>query len=64
MRSDRPSVTAIKIARGIVFVGEDPRVRELLPPGNVELNAQRLREANLLTPSTEKLYRNGYSGAS
>ena len=57
MRSDRPSVTAIKIARGIVFVGEDPRVRELLPPGTVELNAQILREAQLLTPSTEKLYR-------
>ncbi len=57
MRSDRPSVTAIKIARGIVFVAEDPRVRELLPSGTVELNAQILREARLLTPSTEKLYR-------
>ena len=58
MKTDRPSLTAIKIARGIVFVAEDPRVRALLPPGTVELNAQLLRAAQLLTPSMEKLYRN------
>ena len=32
MRADRPSLTAIKVARGIVFVAEEPRARELLPP--------------------------------
>ena len=57
MKAHRPSLTAIKVARGIVFVAEDPRVRELLPTGTVELNAQLLREAQLLSPSMERLYR-------
>lgn len=57
MKANRPSLTAIKVARGIVFVSEDPRVRELLPPGAVECNAHLLREAQLITPSMEKLYR-------
>jgi methyltransferase (TIGR00027 family) len=57
MKADRPSLTAIKIARGIVFVSEDPQVREILPAGAVELNAAILREAGLLTPGMEKLYR-------
>lgn len=51
------STTAVKIARGIVFVAEDARVRRLLPPGLVEANARLLREASLIKPWMERLYR-------
>ena len=57
MRQSRPSLTATKIARGIVFVAEDPRVRELLPPGTVELNSKLLTEAQLIKPWMVELYR-------
>ncbi len=57
MRQSRPSFTATKIARGIVFVTEDPRVRELLPPGTVELNSKLLTEAQLIKPWMVELYR-------
>ena len=57
MRQSRPSFTATKIARGIVFVAEDPRVRELLPPGTVELNSKLLTEAQLIKPWMVELYR-------
>ena len=64
MRQSRPSLTAIKIARGIVFVAEDPRVRELLPPGTVELNSKLLTEAQLIKPRMVALYRKPCSEAS
>ena len=51
------STTAIKIARGVVFVAEDPRVRALLPAGLVDVNAKLLRETNLVRPWMERLYR-------
>ena len=57
MKSDRPSLTAIKVARGIVFVAEDPRVRELLPPGTVKLNSKLLFEAQRIKPWMVALYR-------
>ncbi|GMR24372.1 MAG: hypothetical protein BMS9Abin37_2908 [Acidobacteriota bacterium] len=57
MRGNRPSLSAIKIARGIVFVAEDPRVRELLPPGTVELSSKLLLEARLMKPWMIELYR-------
>ena len=57
MKAHRPSLTAIKVARGIVFVAEDPRVRELLPTGTVELNSKLLVEAQLIKPWMVELYR-------
>ena len=57
MKADRPSLTAIKIARGVVFVAEDPRVRELLLPGTVELSSKLLLEARLTKPWMLGLYR-------
>lgn len=60
MKADRPSLTARVIARGVVLVAEDPRVRELLPPDTAELNAKVLLEAGVLKPWTLRLYRKGW----
>jgi methyltransferase (TIGR00027 family) len=57
MRADRPSLTARVIARGVVLVAEDPRVRELLRSDAVELNSKLLLEAGVLKPWMLKLYR-------
>lgn len=57
MRGDRPSLTARVIARGVVFVAEDPRVRKLLPPDAIELNSKLLLEAGVMKPWMLKLYR-------
>lgn len=60
MKPDRPSLTAIKIARGIVFVAEDPRVRDVLPRGAVAANESLLERAGLLKASTAALYKKNW----
>jgi methyltransferase (TIGR00027 family) len=57
MRTERPSLTARVIARGVALVAEDPRLREILPPGAVELNSRLLLEAGVMKPWTVRLYR-------
>ncbi len=52
----RPSHTAVKIARGLVFLGEDPVKAKLLPPGAAQTTSHLLLEAGLLKPWMVSLY--------
>ena len=56
----RPSHTAAKIARGLVFLGEDPVKAELLPAGAADLTMRLTLEAGLLKPWMLSLYRSSW----
>ena len=57
MTDRRPSHTAVKVARGLVFLGEDPVKAKLLPPGAAESTSRLVLEAGLLKPWMISLYR-------
>lgn len=63
MRDGRVSQTALRIARIMLFFGEDPRYRELIPPGLIETSRQLLCGAGLHRRWHLTLYRSRpYSG--
>jgi len=63
VRSDRPSHTAIKIARGMSFLGRTPPYAELLPPGAAEWTERLALAAGILRPWMIRLYGSGLFGA-
>lgn len=57
MHSDRPSLTAQRIARGILYLAADEGVAALLPPSCVEATERLLAAAGLITPRQVSLIR-------
>lgn len=56
MRSDRPSHTAIKIARGLVLLGQIERYAELLPEGAAAWSERLTLAAGVMKPWMVRLY--------
>lgn len=50
MPRDRPSRSALQVARAVAFLSREPAIAALLPPGLAEDNELLLRASGLLTP--------------
>jgi methyltransferase (TIGR00027 family) len=56
MRAGRPSMTAVKVARVLVWLGHQPRYASLLPRGAVEATERLLQAVGLLPPWMMRLF--------
>lgn len=59
-RRKRPSHTAAKIARGLVYVARDPKYADLLPKGAADSVERLCLEAGVLKPWMLRLFESGW----